>query len=200
LATRPSFQAFTVKAKTGRLNRIITEISVRAAFDPTNPPHPVPAGIKSKALWDTGATHSVVSIELAKALSLKPVGVSNVTHGGGKGTSPRYVVNFELPHSVGVVGVLVTEFPEPDDKAFSVIVGMDVICLGDFCISNHGGVTWVTFRTPPYESIDYVAQANKLAFAGAVRQRQEVQEMSQTVASRSMNEPGAPRTPHRSIS
>ncbi len=165
----PNFQAFTVKANNGRLNRIITDITVCAAFDPASPPTPLPAEITAKALWDTGATHSVISIDLAKSLGLISVGTSNVSHGGGVTTSPRYVVNFALPHKVGVSGILVTEFPAPADGSFNVIVGMDVICLGDLSITNVSGQTWVSFRTPSCETIDYVVEANKLAFAGVGR-------------------------------
>lgn len=167
MAKSLSLQALTVKAvDKGRLNRIITDISVCAAFDPASPPNQLPPAINAKTLWDTGATNSVISVELAKSLALTSVGISNVTHGGGKGTSPRYAVNFQLPNGVGIIGVLVTEFPEPEDKSFNVIVGMDVICIGDLSITNVGGHTWMSFRTPSHEAIDYVAQVNRLQYAG----------------------------------
>ena len=50
-----------------------------------------------------------------------------------------------------------------------VLIGMDVICLGDFSITNVGGQTWMSFRTPSCVAIDYVVEANKLAFAGTNR-------------------------------
>ncbi len=165
---KPNFQAFTVKAN-GRLNRIITDIAVCAAFDPASPPTPLPTQITAKALWDTGATRSVISKEIAKSLGLTSVGTSNVSHGGGATTSPRYVVNFVLPHKVGIGGVLVTEFPPPADRSFNVIVGMDVICFGDFTITNVSGETWVSFRTPSCAAVDYVVEANKIRFAATGR-------------------------------
>ena len=168
MATPLSFQAFTVKAN-GTLNRIITDIAVRPAFDPASPPNPPPPRIATKALWDTGATKSVISHDPVKSLGLTPVGTTNVNHGGGSSRSPTYLVNFDLPHKVGVTGALVTEFPAPADGSFGAIVGMDVICLGDFAITNVSGRTWVSFRTPSCAAIDYVVEANKLTFAGVGR-------------------------------
>jgi len=38
---------------------------------------------------------------------------------------------------------------------------MDIIGGGDLSISNHKGETWVTFRFPSQQGIDYVAEINK---------------------------------------
>jgi len=63
----PPFQAFTVKFS-GITDRIITDIRVAEAFDPKNPPNPFPQHVSTKALWDTGASKSVISVGLAKTL------------------------------------------------------------------------------------------------------------------------------------
>ncbi len=170
MAAPLNFQAFTVKAN-GTLDRIITDITVLPAFDPASPPNPRPTGVAAKALWDTGATKSVIGQDLVKSLGLTAVGATQVNHGGGVGTSPTYLVNFELPHKVGVVGALVTEFPAP--AGFNVIVGMDIICCGDFSITNVSGKTLMSFRTPSCGTIDYAVEANQIArarvFAGIGR-------------------------------
>jgi hypothetical protein len=77
------------------------------------------------------------------------------------------LVNFELPNRVLVAGCLVTEFPPPEH--FSVIVGMDVIGLGDFSITNVSEQTWMSFRTPSSVAIDYVVEAHRAVFAGTGR-------------------------------
>jgi hypothetical protein len=46
-----------------------------------------------------------------------------------------------------------------------VLVGMDVISLGDFSITNVGQKTVVTFRVPSCETIDYVAEARGISAA-----------------------------------
>ena len=162
-----SSQALTIKA-TGRLNRIITDVSVCEAFDPQSPPDPLPKELAAKGLWDTGATRSVIAEELAGALGLKASGQADILHGGGAGTSPTYMVNFRLPHGVGITGVQATQFPAKD-PAFNVILGMDVIGIGDSAITNVSGQTWMSFRTPSSEAVDYVVAINRARFAGTGR-------------------------------
>lgn len=154
------FQAFTVKAN-GIADRILTDVTVSDAFDPRKPPDPLPKALSCKALWDTGATKSGISANLAQSLGLVPTGQVTVNHAGGSGPRPTYVINLALPHQVGVFGLQTMEFTHAPGS-FEVIIGMDVICLGDFSISNVGGQTWVSFRTPSCVAVDYVAEANAI--------------------------------------
>jgi len=109
-----------------------------------------------------------VSTSLVQSLGLTPVGTSQVHHGDGQSTRNTYLVNFFLPNKVGIVGVLVTEFPA-SQKDFDVLIGMDVICHGDLSITNVSGKTCMSFRTPSCETIDYVETANQIQFAGVGR-------------------------------
>ena len=65
------------------------------------------------ALWDTGATKSVITDVTALALNLTPVGSAMVGHAGGISPSNTYLVNFLLPNNVGIPGVLVTNVMIP---------------------------------------------------------------------------------------
>lgn len=163
----PPFQALTVRAS-GRTDRVITDVEVTPGFDPAKPPNPLPSRISAKALWDTGASNSVLSTTLVQSLGVPPVGTRQVHHGDGTSTRNEYIVNLYLPNKVCIAGVLATEFPASHNQ-FSVLIGMDVICLGDFSITNVGGQTWMSFRTPSCVAIDYVVEANKIAFAGTNR-------------------------------
>jgi hypothetical protein len=60
---------------------------------------------------------------------------------------------------VAIIGVVVSEC---DDVAgnFGAIIGMDIICRGDFAITNCGGQTWMSYRYPSIRSIDYVEEFN----------------------------------------
>jgi hypothetical protein len=158
---KPPFQALTLKAK-GRLDRLITEVEISEAFDPASPPTPLPMRAKALALWDTGASKSVISAEFAKTLGLTPTGVREVHHGGGVSIENTFVVNFYLPNGVGVVGVTATEF-KASHTQFSALIGMDVIGLGDFAVTNVNGQTWMSFRVPAHHAIDYVLEADKIA-------------------------------------
>ena len=52
-------------------------------YDPANPPGPIPAAISTRALWDTGASRSVISTALVSSLGLTGVGKRHVHHGLG---------------------------------------------------------------------------------------------------------------------
>lgn len=113
------------------------------------------------ALWDTGATNSVVTPSTAKSLGLKPISVAHVNHAGGTSLANVYLVDIYLPNNVRIPGVRVTECSEKAGE-FGVIIGMDVISLGDFTISNANGKTTMSFRIPSMERIDYVNIHNKI--------------------------------------
>jgi hypothetical protein len=117
---RKDFQAFTFKAN-GTLDRVVTEIKVLPAFDPSSP-DPKPAGVRTTALWDTGASKSVISGALASTLGLTPVGTARVNHAGGVSLSPTCLVAFELPHGVAVLGIIASEF-QAAPNGFGAIVG-----------------------------------------------------------------------------
>ncbi len=161
------FKAFTLKAN-GRMNQIITDVAVCAAFDPESPPSPPPQTIQTKALWDTGASKSVLSEALVKSLNLVSVGKREVHHGDGVSDKAAYMVNLMLPNHVGVVGIEATEFPASHNH-FTVLVGMDVIGLGDFTVTNVEGRTCMSFRMPSCEMVDYVVEANRLMFKNVGR-------------------------------
>lgn len=155
----PSFRAFTTKYE-AVTNRIITEAKITDAFDPANPPASI-THHSTGALWDTGATRSVISSNVVAALGLQPVGICDVNHAGGVSQSATYVVNVLLPNKVAVVGVLVTELTKPI-SGFDVIIGMDIITSGDFAVTHTAGKTCMSFRIPPCEQIDYVADAQRI--------------------------------------
>jgi hypothetical protein len=154
------FRAFTSKSP-GRIDRILSQISVFPAFDPENPPVPYPQPYNTLALWDTGATKSVLTSATVQALNLVPVSTVEVNHGGGTEMANAYIVNLWLPNQVGFPGVLVTE----SDKIrgnFGAIIGMDIIAQGDFSITNVGNKTVVSYRHPSIQTIDYVEEARQL--------------------------------------
>jgi len=162
-----NFSAFTIKHN-GIANRIVTAIRLSKAFDPANPPTSTFAQYETTALWDTGATKSVVTEATARALGLTPVGTTLVNHAGGSSSHNTYLINFYLPNNVCVYGVLVSECPDIAGS-FGAIIGMDIISQGDFSITNCNGQTWMTFRVPSIQPIDYVIEANKITFAGVGR-------------------------------
>jgi len=163
---QPVYHAFTVKHQ-GIWNRIRTEAAVFPAFDPEHLPDPLPKEYRCLALWDTGATGSVITAATAAALGLIPVGTANISHAGGNSVANTYMVHIGLPNNILVTSVLVSE--TPDTTAFGLIIGMNIITTGDFAITNVGGNTVLSFCYPSKTMIDYVVEVNKMRFAGVGR-------------------------------
>jgi hypothetical protein len=162
-----TFHAFTVKYS-GKAARVTTHVQLTQAYDPVNSAKPPMPLYETSALWDTGATRSVVTSATAAALGLVPVGRTQVHHAGGTSYSNTYLVNVFLPNNVGVVGVLVSECENIVDD-FGAIIGMDIITQGDLAMTNVNNETCMSFRVPSIETIDYVVDANRIKFAGVQR-------------------------------
>jgi len=154
----PTFHALT-NSYPGRVNRIITKIAVCDAFDPQNPPDELPPLAETDALWDTGATSSVITPAVVRALELVPSGRTITNHGGGASEHNTFIVNLTLPNGVGFTGVRVTELEKVVDN-FGMIIGMDVISFGDFSITNYENKTCFSFRVPSQGSVDFVKEYN----------------------------------------
>ncbi len=115
--------------------------------------------IKFRAIWDTGATHSVITSKIVKELGLKPVGMAVVHTANGQAHQKQYLVNLYLPNQVMVGMLRVTEALLHGTE---ILIGMDIIIQGDFCVSNFEGKTVLTFRMPSCAEIDFVNE-HKLA-------------------------------------
>lgn len=110
--------------------------------------------VSSKALWDTGATNSSITSSFARKLNLSPISFTQCHHAQGVSTVPVYLLNIYLPNNVAIEALKVSEIA--DAEGFEVLIGMDVITLGDFSITNFLGKTCVSFRIPSIEEVDYV--------------------------------------------
>lgn len=152
-------RAFTLKMQ-GRASKIITPLEITVAFDPNHPPSPSPEIHEVQALWDTGATGSVISPKVVDSLGLHATGAVKVWTGGGEKITNTYLVNLYLPNKLGVAGVSVSRLD--DLVGFDAIVGMDIITQGDFAVTNAGGRTCVSFRYPSVHTVDFVGEAEKM--------------------------------------
>jgi predicted aspartyl protease len=107
-----------------------------------------------RALWDTGAEKSLIRPEIAKKLNLLPVSMINISTPTDKDKpSNVYIINLYLPNHTVIKGVKVVEgIPGGCD----MLIGMDVINLGDFAVTNYNGHTTFSFRMPSMAEIDFV--------------------------------------------
>src|SRR5690606_24653632 len=110
-------------------------------------------------LWDTGATNSCITRSTAQALGLSPISKTIVQHAKGQTVSNVYLVNIYLPNNVAIQHIRVTECA--DNGTWGVIIGMDIITMGDFAITNVSGKTVFSFRFPSREQIDFLPSNQK---------------------------------------
>jgi hypothetical protein len=155
---------FTTKASQ-RVRELRNQIEVSEAFDPraSNDPASMPVRKQYEAVWDTGATGTVITSKVVTELGLQPSGKVTVQGVGQAGTPSQhlcntYLVNLYLPNKTIVSGVRVSE---NSLAGCDVLIGMDVICNGDFAVTNEGGKTTWTFRMPACEEIDFVQEIER---------------------------------------
>ena len=169
-------RAFTTRY--GGLARVlITKVGV---CEPVTPEEAKTREIKLvnySAIWDTAATHSAITKKVATDLNLKPTGIVEVRYGNGKSTTNTYLVNISLPNGVMVGQVRVTEaqlVPEdnvPEENQPQLLVGMDIIGMGDFAVTNANGRTTLSFHIPSIKEIDFIpgAEDHNIKATGANR-------------------------------
>ena len=137
-----------------------TPCSICPGFDPATAPQPS-AWCKFPAIWDTGATGCVITQRVIDECGLKPIGMTRIHGVHGVSDSETYLVNLLLLNNVGLPNITVTKGDLPSGA--NVLIGMNVITTGDFCITNYEGKTVFSFRIPSQRRVDYVAEHNAQA-------------------------------------
>lgn len=115
--------------------------------------------IKAQAQWDTGATNSCISHDVVTKLNLISNGFANNHTPSGTALQRTYKLDVYLPNHLRVEGVQVSA-SEIGNQGIDILIGMDIITLGDFAISNYKGRTVFTFRYPSMSETDYVKLIN----------------------------------------
>lgn len=159
-------KAFT-KHYNGVAKVLQSEIGVAFPFD-IRKPTPPNAARAYKAIWDTGATNSVITARIAQDLSLVPNGQVQSFGVHNAQLVNKYFVHFALPNGFSIPYVQVTECASLNG-GFDVLIGMDIISLGDFAVTHLDGKTCMSFRMPTSEKIDFLQSTSKMP-AGLNRQ------------------------------
>lgn len=107
------------------------------------------------ALWDTGATNTCISEELALKLSLVSTGKIDICGSTGSSEQNTYLVDIILPNNVKINDLMVID-SSIGKQNLDMLIGMDIIGQGDFAVSNYNNKTAFSFRTPSEKKIDYV--------------------------------------------
>lgn len=146
--------AFTFKGDT-ILPWLITQCGVSAAFDAEFDSGPHPEFRHFNGLWDTGASRSVITSRVAAALGISPIRKVMAKDARGDTVTNLYYVNILLPNRMEVKNVAVTEGVL---DGFDLLIGMDIINLGDFSLTHRNGGTVFSFQIPSTHEYDFVKQ------------------------------------------
>ena len=108
-----------------------------------------------RAIWDTGATNSVINQKVVDACGLVATGAAQCQGVHGNSIVDTYFVNIMLPNGIGHAMIRVSK---GDLGTADMLIGMDLITLGDFAVTNKDGQTMFSFRYPSQLHTDYKAQ------------------------------------------
>jgi len=142
----------------GRANVLTSDVFLSQAFDPVRSPIE-PERKTFQAIWDTGASGSVITARVVKELNLVPTGRADVYTASGQHNVNTYLVNILIPPGVQFVALRVTE--GEITGGLDVLIGMDIIGQGDFAVTNENGETCMSYRTPSVQRIDFVKEINE---------------------------------------
>jgi len=148
--------AFTLKSNGGLLRVLSTPVEFSL-------PGEITTRLKFLGVWDTGATSTVITQRVVDALGLKPIGIAFVNTASEQNVQTfEYLVDVHLyDGKVCVQSVRVTL--GNIGGASDCLIGMDIITLGDFAITNVSGKTTFSFRIPSVQEIDFVKQTQQSA-------------------------------------
>ena len=135
----------------GLADAIITNAIVMPAVELKEGEKFPPYYYTDNAAWDTGAQFTFISPRLVEALELKPYREGVIMGIGGDQTAKTYMVHVGLPNGYLTHDV---EVYCSDIDDYDMLIGMDIITLTDFCITNKDKKTKFAFRTPSEGGIE----------------------------------------------
>lgn len=154
----PASSSFTTLLPGGGILRVLkNKCKVSQSFIPSGVGQEPPP-VEFDAIWDTGATGSVITQRVVDACGLAPIGMTLVHGVNSVSQAEVYLVNIYLPNMVTFAQVQVTKGGLPPDT--DMLIGMDIITMGDFAVTHKDGTTKFSFRVPSVTHIDFVEQHN----------------------------------------
>jgi hypothetical protein len=109
------------------------------------------------AVWDTGAVQTTITEDLAKKLGLCKISEHMVDGVTGSALCNTYLIALALPN-----GMLIPEIEVSDcvgNIGCDVLIGMDVIGMGDFAVCNAQGNTTFSFRVPSIAVVNFTTSS-----------------------------------------
>lgn len=158
IAKNEQFYSFTIK-EGKKLRELKTRVGLSLPFVPKSVGFVRPPPIYNTiGLWDTGASGCAITQKTINSLSLKPIrtGVAGRDASGEKEVN-LYLLNLYLPNNIVIPNIHAVNCTN-ESEDFGILIGMDVITLGDFSVTNVNGLTSFSFRIPSVKEIDYTKE------------------------------------------
>ncbi len=175
------FKAFTLRY-VGITNVLRSKVKISL---PSNAA--LPNATEINAIWDTGASCTVITKKLSQQLGLIPSGKSKITGIDNHITEENaFLVNLYLPNMVCITFLKIAEVA--GISGADILIGMDVIGSGDFSVFTDNEKTVMTYRFPSIGGTDFVELARNISSQRAVLEKIENQKNSRKPISRKEKE------------
>ena len=150
----PKFLAFTYKA-----NVLVNVLQSKVVVSANRDLFPNAPNKGFVAIWDTGATNTCISKKVADQCGLIPTGQAKSNTANGECIVNTYLIDIILPNNVGIRQVPATEFTAVEGA--DLLIGMDIIKMGDLSVSNYENSTMFSFRIPSIKHTDFVQESKE---------------------------------------
>ena len=143
--------ALTIKSNAGLLRQLTSAVDIFVPNKTTSN--------RYYAIWDTGASGTVITQEIVNNLGLIPTGMSVVHTANGVAQQNTYIIDIALSEGIILRDITVT-CAAALSGGCNVLIGMDIISQGDFSVTNKNGITCMSFRVPSLHEIDFCSNPN----------------------------------------
>jgi hypothetical protein len=137
-----------------RLNKLIIPVQLYSfPFNST-------LSVFTNALWDTGATMSAITPEIRDKLKAETIYRKKIAAIHTAKEVDVVYITIEIPNRVikKTIKVAVCDMASKSE----MLIGMDIIMLGDFALSNGNNQTLFSFAVPPFrDKIDFSKRQNE---------------------------------------
>ena len=93
----------------------------------------------------------------------------NIQTPSGNGIVPIYCVDLQLPNHVTIKEVQIAG-SKIGQQGLGLIIGMNIMCIGDFAVSNFNGKTQFSFRIPSVADANFAQNEYSSALKAPFRQ------------------------------
>ena len=145
------YAAFTVKYH-GRAYQLISDaVIAKSGFNEI----PSSGHQRIKAMWDTGATGSMITEAAASSLELTPVGCVEVAGIHDVQEVNQYLIDIVFTNTIAFQNIMVTA-TKSFALNFQAVIGMDIIGEGGLAVTSRcDGGTTLSFIVPNLEEINF---------------------------------------------